>query len=712
MDPIPAWMRSLWDVWDVRILILFSLILQIILFIFGNRRKYNPSIWLQIIVWFAYLAADWVATVALAKLSNALIDSKKNALGVIWAPMLLLHLGGPDTITAYSIEDNQLWLRHFLGLVVQLAVAIYVLLMSWKVSRFSFLAFPMFVAGIIKYGERTWVLKSACDEEAQQVPFGSKEDEQPQHILTEQKDEEHLGHSPTEKEVISTEQEDDEQPQHILTKQKDEQHLGNSPTEKEVISTEQEDDEQPQHILTEQKDEQHLGNSPTEKEVISTKQEDEQIQRQKKEHIPTEQEDEKPQHVVPPDDIPKEVLVLAHQFFDLHKPHIANYVISKRSALVKNNSLVNQVKQDIFKYSKTIEVEMGLMYDLLYTKAPITYSKVGCILHSISFFCTVSVFMGFFLMIFLDEKWHQHYSIVDIAITVVLLVGAFMLEMYGITVILSSDWTMLWLSKHQKYEVVAQFFQKLPWLFSMNKRRRWSNLMGQFDLLSFSLNDKPTKLRRILGLFGIKEELENSMYKTYVDVPESLKEKILKFVLHRRSLGIELDNERIIVWHIATEVCYHQDSAIDSSDKETCKLLSHYLMYILIMHPFMLPVTTDVMFRHVTTSLKKKIEGKRGSGMEEAQLYHNLLEDFKLDDGIIIARAHYCIKLLLPMTNAKWRVLSSVWVRMIINAALKSQQNYHLQQLGRGGIINETKGFLYEETDSVSDFDLDFDTLV
>ncbi|KAG5063018.1 hypothetical protein JHK85_004201 [Glycine max] len=43
-----------------------------------------------------------------------------------WAPIFLIHLGGPDTITAYALEDNELWLRHFVG--------------------------------IIKYGERTWSL--------------------------------------------------------------------------------------------------------------------------------------------------------------------------------------------------------------------------------------------------------------------------------------------------------------------------------------------------------------------------------------------------------------------------------------------------------------------------------------------------------------------------------------------------------------------------
>ncbi|KAK1577305.1 hypothetical protein Q3G72_020545 [Acer saccharum] len=37
-------------------------------------------------------------------------------LTAFWAQFLLLHLGGPVTITAYALEDNELWLRHFLGL--------------------------------------------------------------------------------------------------------------------------------------------------------------------------------------------------------------------------------------------------------------------------------------------------------------------------------------------------------------------------------------------------------------------------------------------------------------------------------------------------------------------------------------------------------------------------------------------------------------------
>jgi hypothetical protein len=52
-------------------------------------------------------------------------------LEVMWVPVLLLHLGGQDSITAYNIEDNELWSRHLLTAVSQVTVAIYVFCESW-----------------------------------------------------------------------------------------------------------------------------------------------------------------------------------------------------------------------------------------------------------------------------------------------------------------------------------------------------------------------------------------------------------------------------------------------------------------------------------------------------------------------------------------------------------------------------------------------------
>ncbi|XVF58362.1 hypothetical protein PTKIN_Ptkin07bG0060400 [Pterospermum kingtungense] len=113
---------------------------------------------------------NWVATVALGVLARSCGEEcgKTNAanpkfsLQAFWAPFILWHLGGPDTITAYSLEDNELWLRHLLGLVFEVGVAIYVFFRSLVDGQttVSFIAIPVFIARITKYGERTWVLSN------------------------------------------------------------------------------------------------------------------------------------------------------------------------------------------------------------------------------------------------------------------------------------------------------------------------------------------------------------------------------------------------------------------------------------------------------------------------------------------------------------------------------------------------------------------------
>nr|XP_048329723.1 uncharacterized protein LOC107435107 [Ziziphus jujuba var. spinosa] len=172
----PPGLRKLWKNWEMRAMVLTSLSLQIILNFLGSRRKHTNRIWIRIILWCAYLMADWIATVALGvildNLGNVVEEIGQDRrldpdveLTTFWAPFLLLHLGGPDTITAYSLEDNELWLRHLLGLGVETGVALYIFIMAWTGSRLSILSILMLCAGIIKYGERTWALRSASNEE-------------------------------------------------------------------------------------------------------------------------------------------------------------------------------------------------------------------------------------------------------------------------------------------------------------------------------------------------------------------------------------------------------------------------------------------------------------------------------------------------------------------------------------------------------------------
>ena len=148
--------------------VLVSLTLQLFLLHLGSRRRYSVKIWLRIVLWLSYLIADSLATVALGAISNNLRNScdgndsqLQNELTAFWAPFLLLHLGGQDTITAYAVQDNELWLRHLLGLFVQTMVALYIFLLSCKANWLSFLTIPMLLAGFIKYTERILVMRSA-----------------------------------------------------------------------------------------------------------------------------------------------------------------------------------------------------------------------------------------------------------------------------------------------------------------------------------------------------------------------------------------------------------------------------------------------------------------------------------------------------------------------------------------------------------------------
>ncbi|XAR69107.1 hypothetical protein NMG60_11000576 [Bertholletia excelsa] len=179
--PVPPWFRKLWD---IRLLVLLSLSLQIILWLLGNRRRYTPSRWINLVVWSAYSLADVVPSVALAKLSQAQVNESicnatvTNPFWELWAPLLLLHLGGPDTIAAFSLEDHRFWNRRLFFLGAQASLAVHVIFGFQRNSKPSIVSIAAFVAGFIKSGTRLWVLKSvSSDKSGNVVPsFGMLSD--------------------------------------------------------------------------------------------------------------------------------------------------------------------------------------------------------------------------------------------------------------------------------------------------------------------------------------------------------------------------------------------------------------------------------------------------------------------------------------------------------------------------------------------------------
>nr|CAD1832171.1 unnamed protein product [Ananas comosus var. bracteatus] len=87
---------------------------------------------------------------------------------------------------------------------------------------------------------------------------------------------------------------------------------------------------------------------------------------------------------------------------------------------------------------QVIEVELGFVYDIVYTKAAVVHSRLGYGLRPIGSACIVAAFLAFF---FADKHGFKR---LDVAITYALLVGAAVLDFAALVMLLCSDWARVW----------------------------------------------------------------------------------------------------------------------------------------------------------------------------------------------------------------------------------------------------------------------------
>ncbi|KAL4625301.1 hypothetical protein ACB092_05G015800 [Castanea dentata] len=572
IEIFPPMLRKLWKDWELRVLVLLSLTLQIVLISFGNRRKYTRKTWIRIVLWCAYLIADWVATVALGVISNNLGDViESNGIGgllndgiqltAFWAPFLLLHLGGPDTITAYSMEDNELWLRHLLGLVVQTGVALYIFLVVWT-GRIFIPSLLMFFAGIIKYGERTWVLRLASTE--------------------------HL------RESMLTPPDPGPNYSKFMREYNMKQFEGYHVRAEEVIKAQ-------------------VVNLPIANGNNSIR------------------------------DATHE-LVTAYNLF-------------------KSQSLFKEISWD--KAFKVIEMELGFMYDVLYTKAAVIHSPQGWCLRLIIFSFTI-IALGLFSVI---QK--LKYSIIDLVLTFLLLFNLLSFSLKekhtifcGIQKLLRIDGVI---EKH-RYTTCEEVHEDL-------KKFIFDHLKEKFNLLKETSNDA-INIRTLCSYRG-----------------DAALEKFNRRCLNW-SVEVEFD-QSILIWHIATDLCYHLDCRDQDNSMSKCELskwLSQYMLYILVKCPLMLPRGIGMIrFRDTCaeiTQFFKERESRADTMMllkMNTQVPPNKVKGDRSKTVLFDACRLASELQAISDKNQKWEMVSNVWVEMLANATCHCRGNYHAQQLKQGG---------------------------
>lgn len=641
----PDNLKTVWKRWEVEVLILVSLVLQFLLITMGHRRKYlGHRTRTRFLIWSAYLLADWVATVALGVISQNTLDDegcdkKEEAMDELmcfWAPFLLIHLGGPDTITAYSLEDNQLWLRHLVGLIIQTGLSVYILLVALPgASWLPLLSIPILIAGFIKYGERTLSLRSA-------------------HI-------EHLRDS-------------------MLT----------SP------------DPGPNYAKFME-------------EFTLKKAEGYYVQADEVKELPVLAD-----HSYPSDK--RQLITEAFDLFQTFKRLFVDLILSFQDRDSSKSYFQRIEPQQAF---AVVEVELGFAFDILYTKAPLVYSLTGCILRLLTFSCTCFGLVAFVLC----NKFRYHN--VDLALTYSLLASAIVLELYAGFSNINSDWTYYWFYKHgkaprwlHKHAKITRHLLDDSCLHQPNTPR-WSGCMAQYSLLSVCLEQRLSFCFPLQKLLPVDQFLEKYCY-TYQEVSYNLKELIFKqfkkfpgatepdptalctqrfgFALKEQlpdwNTKVEFD-QSILIWHIATDICYYLDGGdyprgVTPNRKES-KQLSDYMLYLLVLHPLLLPIGIGMIrFRDTCAEAReffkeKKLDIDEGKAKACRRLLHVNTEvppvKVKGDrsKSVLFDACRLAHSLQLRRKAEKWENISCVWVEMLAYAATHCRGNHHAQQLRKGG---------------------------
>ncbi|KAF9679383.1 hypothetical protein SADUNF_Sadunf06G0009500 [Salix dunnii] len=614
---------DLWNEWQIRSLMLLSLFLQIFLSIFGKRRKFSAARWLGPSLWIAYLSADWVAAFSLGILSRSEADSKNwNSIPVFWAPLLLVHLGGPGAITAYSVDRlNKLFLSRLLQLVTHVGVACYVLFRLWSKDTITSVVISLLILGIIKYGERIWVLMRG-----------------------------------------------------------------------------------------------HEDNNGSQQRDFSVK-----------------------------------LLNHLHEIKSLHDGYL---LFQALETLLKNLDLVTgkqELTYDLVSVQKAeeafqlIEIELGFKYDRLYSKVTMI-SKVRVILRSIT------VVSSIFALVSFSRKSNVVYSRNDRIISYVLLIGVVCLESFSIISHLLSDWGMIWLSRSKTASAIVSRINDHSRLVSLSmKRKRWSRLMGQHNMIRAQSNKPVSKILKMYfpGKWNVdkrrkvNKELKELIFKQVWDKRSRYNPSTDDFsglqnllaergdqVLRSKGLfdkfgwsvaGVDF-SQSLLIWHIATHVCYLDDSRKNTFDKtQSCvrssRSLSNYMLYLLVNCPTMIAIEPSekrhadtrnhllLLLRNARNEVKPSIplDALSFQKTEVNAFFEKLLENpctmlkeiekqenvekSSLLDGCMLALSLQSSETAVNgwSNGKKWEMISEVWVEMLMHAATHCRWKEHVHALSQGG---------------------------
>jgi hypothetical protein len=351
---------------------------------------------------------------------------------------------------------------------------------------------------------------------------------------------------------------------------------------------------------------------------------------------------------------------------------------------------------------QVVEMELSLLYDILYTKAAVIHNWYG---YCIRVATPLAVVLAFFLFK-LSPK--QGYTTTDVAVTYILLVGAFTLEMLSVLRAVVSTWTCDFLYDRGWYRLPG-LIQCLRWVFEAAGSRRWSGSIGQYSLLHFCSRESTKMSTKLAKKMGLKKWWDNQQFSRSArlvlsnEVRKLLFERIrhslvsaystpspdiarvedttgavvvfshegYKSTVHRRvglhktlRFGAEFQ-EDILIWHIATDIILLDISTQDAASPKAkaIKAVSDYMMFLVAIRGYMLPsLSLQNLFEATRDNLEDIWKDNHGDQTQnpEKRLATILREKVTrevLPTTVLADGARYAVALLRRLRDLDWQAV-------------------------------------------------------
>ncbi|CAM0902338.1 unnamed protein product [Alopecurus aequalis] len=368
------------------------------------------------------------------------------------------------------------------------------------------------------------------------------------------------------------------------------------------------------------------------------------------------------------------------------------YTYSRRLANLRSFCALNEDQA----YS-SLRDGLSKTFDLLYTKTNTSDPDVDDSTEKQVVGACIWLF-GFFLPIIAIVLFHishkKEYSSDDVTVTIVLLYSTIVLEYcsLGIMGACESEWP----------NTVSQ--RSILGQFAHNKRHdnlmSWATCLGCKDLLDQHWSMESCHSSQDLAML-VRTHVQNG-WKDYITDAQSYRDfndirgqwTLERKGCHGLNWSLEKPfDESILLWHIATDLCFHRMGASATPDySQRCREMSNYMMHLLVDNPEMLmPGSRRGLSAITYKELGSILKGVEDTLMEEGNIAKKVIDKVKSAQDTstketFIYDAWVLAEELMDLVGENmWRVIQGVWLEMMCFSAGRCRGYLHAKALGSGG---------------------------